>query len=257
MSSPSDPHHLARDALARGTALLAGPGRERHALDPAVQATGTPAEPLLGLRCGPSVRAVAYPAEVAITAEHGPAHRVLTIGIAVDRSGQIGVATPAGQPHLAPERVGNLTVDLGLRALGLPTPAPDRPVACFVDGTWLDHVLELALVADLGDPPRWREISRLHPLAGGTSRSPDELRHARAALDDDWEALRRSVARAGRSGPLMSAAVAQWCDAGAFARRMLATVPDPAPLLADLEEILRPRDAARVRTATQPALRAR
>lgn len=256
MTASPDLQRLAHRALADGTALLADrSGRDPITLETAALASWSSAEPLLGVHCAPSVHAVAYPAEVVVATDDLWEDHV--VGIAVDRSGATAIVPPdEGASITAPDQ-GCLTLDLGLRALRLPTPPPERPIESYVDGTWLDHVLMVALAADLGDPPRWREISRLHPLAGGLTRSPETLRRARGTLHGGWESLRCSVARSGRSGRIMSAALARWCDTGSFARRMLAPVPETELLLADLAEILRPRDAALLRMAIQPVLRAR
>ncbi len=256
MSVSPDLQRLAHKALADGTALLADRhGRDPITLETAALASWSSAEPLLGIHCAPSVHAVAYPAEVVVATDD--LFQDHLVGIAVDRSGATAIVHPdEAAPITSPDH-GCLTLDQGLRALRLPTSPPDRPIESYVDGTWLDHVLMVALAADLGDPPRWREISRLHPLAGGLTRSPETLRRARATLHGGWESLRCSVARSGRSGQVMSAALARWCDTGAFARRMLAPVPEPEVVLADLTEILRPRDTALLRTAIEPVLRAR
>lgn len=256
MPTPPDLHRLAHQALAHGTALLAdGSGRAPITLETAAATPWSSTEPLLGVHCAPEVHAVAYPAEVVVARDRRcEDHRA---GVAVDRSGAATIVHPGGADPVPTPVSARLTLDQGLRALRLPTPPPDRTIESYVDGTWLDHVLLVALTADLGDPPRWREISRLHPLSGGHPRSPEALQRARSTLHGGWESLRCSAARASISGGIMSSALARWCDTGAFARRLLAPVPEPEQLLDDLGEILRPRDAARLRTATRPVLGAR
>ena len=199
--------------------------------------------------------AVAYPAEVVIHDDRGTTDEV--IGVAVSSDGEWAVADPHGA-MLDPVASGSATLDLGLRAFGLPTPPPSDDIAAFVDALWLDAILDLVLTSDPGEPPRWRALSRLHPLGSlGAVASPEQLRAARSDLPGGWEALRRSCARPGRVGRFMSAGLADWLDEGSFARRLVASVPDPTVVLADLGELLRPREASLLRAALRPPVEIR
>jgi hypothetical protein len=253
MPTPPDLLQLAHEAHAAGAAIIVDESARRPiTLPPAAPGASGIVEPLLGMRCGSAVVAVAYPVEV-IVHRHDDRIVEAQIGVAVDRSGNVAIADD-GSP-LETLESGNCSTDLGLRALGLATPPPDQPVEAFVDGIWLDQVLQLALDADLGKPPRWRSISLLHPLGHGRVHSPEELRRLRADLPGGWESLRRALVASGRRDALMPAPLADWCDTGAFARRLLATTVSAADVIDDLAEILRPRDAALVRMALQPELR--
>ncbi len=256
MTSKPDPilRALADEALISGTALLHEGGRHPVSVASEPLDPGTAPEPLLGVRCTASVIAVGYPAEVVVH-DRGEV-RDLVVGVAVGCDGRTAIADPTSPVRIEPAGDGCVTFDVGLRALRLPTPPPPDTVSGFVDRLWLDRVLDLVLLADLGNPPRWRDISRCHPLTGGRALQPSAMRRARDELAVEWEAFRRSVARSGGSGPVMSAALAAWYDTGSFARRLLSALPDPDLVADDLDELLRSSDAEQLHVALSPLRRA-
>ncbi len=194
---------------------------------------------LLGVRFGPAVDAVAIP-----LGGPGPAPV-----LAVERTGEAIVAGQGGGAAAEPPASGAIVLDLARRSLGLATATPDRPVAQLVDAVWLDRVLAAVLDAPLGEPPGWPAIARHHPLAiPGPPPSPEGLRHRYVDIGS-WSALRRQVVARSVWWPPVSASLAAWFDDGSFARHGFAALADPEIVLADLHELLRPADAARVDSA--------
>lgn len=102
---------------------------------------------VLGVRFGQSVDAVASP--VGFRRPHSPPPVV-----AVDRFGEAVLVDPLLDAPYDVSGKPSIVVNAALRALGLATPAPDRPVATFLDTVWLDRALTATLAAPLGQPPR-------------------------------------------------------------------------------------------------------
>jgi len=216
---------LLDEAVRRRTSLIRRrrPGRR----DPVIDVGA--ALDLTGLELRGDVDAIAY----------RPFGRNDATVVAIERTGGVTATTPVGAEAF----------DDGRRALGLPTPPPPVTLAHYVEALWLDRALALTLDADLGRPPRWAELSRAHPLADGCRTDADELRRRTGALPVGWARLRERIAASRLTTSTMDARVARWCDEGAFARRMLAGVAEPTDAGADLDELLDPADAERLRAA--------
>ena len=135
------------------------------------------------------------------------------------------VITPDGEVWVSgpddPGPVGHLA-DMCRRALGLPTPPSEVGVDALTAALWADRVLAAALA---GEPLDRRRVAALRP---GPVRSWGEVRTARAA---------------GAWGELdIDPADAAWMDDGAFARWVLAALPDPVDTVGDLVDVV-PDDA--------------
>jgi len=140
----------------------------------------------------------------------------------VDRDGAtVTAVTPDGEVRVTgadePGPVGHLA-DVCRRVLGLATPPPEVGVDELAVALWADRVLAAALVDDRLDR---RRITAMRP---GPVRSWAEVRRARAA---------------GAWGELdVEPEVAGWMDDGAFARWVLAALPDPVDVVLDLVDVV-------------------
>lgn len=174
--------------------------------------------PLLGVRFGQSVDAVASP--VGFGRPHSPPSVV-----AVDRFGEAVLVDPL-----------------------LGTPAPDRPVATFLDTVWLDRALAATLAAPLGQPPRWGELAALHPCAptGLRFTSPKCLVHRRRANSLSWLTFRSLLVDRAISWPPITGALAVWFDHGSLCRHLFSLLPEPETIQAELGELLSPHDVTRI-----------
>ena len=222
---------LADDLLQHGVAMVRMHGRN-------IRLHRADASPLglLGVRFGPAVEAVA----IRLGRDDGPV-------LALDRSGEAMVVTDTG-PSRPADLDGSLTLDLARRSLGLPTAPPARRVDELVDAVWLDRVLRATLDAPLGEPPGWVTLARLHPANAGPASSPEALRHE-AVATPTWERLRHELAEHRVRWPPVSATLARWFDVGSMARHAFAVLPDVDVVNADLADLLRPADAARIHAA--------
>jgi hypothetical protein len=197
----------------------------------------------------------------------------LVLGVAVTRDGEAAVGfVPRGTstPRVDQSRVDDLSghvPDALRRALGLPNPAPNRPIAELLTLQWLDRLAEHS--SSRPGALRWADVVRLHPAV----HTLDEIvRHepavARtlgtsdvAALAEDqlvtigqsfadvgsWERLRTAYATASaptdavpeiEPGELplgLTPDAAAWMDDGMFCRWVL----DCYPSLDDLRAIVR------------------
>ncbi len=229
---------LADDLLDRGGALARVRGRP-------VRLTRADPDPfaLLGVRFGPAIDAVACSLRASSGTAEGPV-------LAVDRCGDVVVVD--GHRCSTGASEAPLVLDLARRSMGLTTAPATRPVRELIDAVWLDRLLRATLDAPLGDPPGWVALARLHPGGRvGPAASPEVLRH-RAATAPSWSRLRHAIADGRARWPPVSGALAQWFDDGSLARHAFAVLPEPDTVLADLTELLRPADAARVDAVLNP-----
>ena len=122
-------------------------------------------------------------------------------------------------------------IDVVCRALGRPSPPPERTPAAWLELRWLDAIAEAA-------PPAraalaWADVAMLHPLADGSPVDPETL--AVATLTNEqyttWRFLREhSAVPAGVALPPpggRSLPTAEWFDDGSFARWVHRDLPDP------------------------------
>ncbi len=240
MTRPIPQHlqHLADDAIRRDRAV--------GLIDGSVVALTTLADqpdwtPIHGVRCGPAVGAVAFPFG------WRPQHK-LPLALAIDRSDTAVVVEPKRPGALFVDEEESLLLDAGRRALGLPTPPPASTPLQLNDAIWLHRILELTLDSPLGEPPPWPVLSCLHPLSEG-SLTPEGLRHRRRAVHTEWHTVHQQAQRTGVDWVRLTPAMAAWFDHGSFARWLLASLPEATTIAAELGELLRPSDFARVTDA--------
>ncbi len=233
---------VATEASRRGVPTLLVGGAVVSVNDPLIG--GLPvlgSLPLLGVRFGQSVDAVASP--VGYGRPHSPPPVV-----AVDRFGEAVLVDPLLDTPYDVSGEPSIVVDAALRALGLGTPAPDRPVATVLDTVWLDRALAATLAAPLGQPPRWGELAALHPCAptGLRFTSPECLVHRRRANSLSWLTFRSSLVDRAISWPPITGALAVWFDHGSLCRHLFSLLPEPETIQAELGELLSPHDVARI-----------
>lgn len=233
-----------------GSALVCELGRPPVILPATAHRYGA----LVGLSCPTTIGAVAACHE-AILSVDGSRHEV-ALGVAVSRAGP-SVARfrcDCDRPRTLDRLAGPL-VDLGLRALGLATPASPRAPLDLIDAAFIDSVLNAVLDADLGSTrPSWSDIGATHPLAGSLAITPLELRNRRWALHPIcWSTVRQRLVRCRSVDDFeLTPAVAGWLDDGSLARWLLARYPEPSQILADVCELLDPATAAAMATAHEP-----
>ncbi len=204
--------------------------------------------PIVGVRCPPDTTAVAYPLEATVRSPGGILDT--RIAVVVPRKGHPVIADAAGH-RLCPQTMAAPLIDLGRRAMDLPTAEPDRPLLGLLDRIWLDRMLAAVLDADLGLSPAWRTLASLHPALPHLG-DPGRLSTARAQFSTTWAALRQRIVVSQLRWPGMAPDVAHWLDDGSFSRWCIADTPEPVPILRDLDELLDPRDSKRLREALSP-----
>lgn len=235
--------------LSPGSALVEETGRSPTILAATPHRYGA----LVGVTCPRPVDAVA----AAHRARLHTGGRVsdAVVGVAVTRAGTVAVRV--GQDHRPPRslrRIEGPLVDIGLRALGLATPACARRPLDLLDAAFAETVLRQVLDADLGCPPTWAEVSASHPLAAGVPLTAAELWTRRSDLAPvEWSHVRdRIVARECRPDPELTPSLALWLDDGALARWLFARHPEPDQMFADVCELLDPVTAGAFRAAHAP-----
>ncbi len=240
MTRPVPHHlqHLAADAIRRNRAV--------GLIDESVVALTTLVDqpdwtPVHGLRCGPTVGAIAFPFG------WQPQHQ-LPLALAIDRHDTAVVVEPGRAGALFVDEEESLLIDAGRRALGLPTAPPAATPLELNDAVWLHRILELTLDSPLGEPPPWPILSSLHPLGGG-GLTPEGLRHRRRTLQTGWHTVHQEAQRAGVDWVPLTPALSAWFDHGSLARWLLASLPEATTIVAELGELLRPSDFARVADA--------
>ncbi len=205
--------------------------------------------PIVGVRCPPGTTAVAYPLKATVRSPGGIVDT--RIAVAVPREGHPIIIGQAGH-RLRPQTMAASLIDLGRRAMDLPTAGPDRPLIGLLDRIWLDRVLATVLDTDLGLPPSWHTLASLHPALPHLG-DPGRLSTARARFSATWAVLRQRIAVAQVRWPGMAPDTARWLDDGSLSRWCLADTPEPVPILRDLDELLDPRVSRRLREALSPA----
>ena len=227
---------VAAEASRRGVPTLLVGGRIVSVGDPVLRGL-----PLLGTRFGPSVDAVA--SRVGFGRPHNPPPVV-----AVDRYGEAVMVDPLLDTPYDVSGEPSIVVDAALRALGIATPLPDRPVAAFLDAVWLDRALAATLEAPLGEPPGWGDLASLHPCAPDRPRllSPEHLVHRRRSGAHSWSAFRSSLIERSITWPPVTGALAAWFDPGSLCRHLFSYLPEPEVVRAELGELLSPHDVARI-----------
>jgi len=191
-----------------------------------------------GVRCGPEVRAIAYPFGWCDEFD-------MPLALAINRSDTAIVVDPHRADALFVDDGESLLIDAARRVLGLPTPAPGATPLHLNDMVWLHRIFELTLDSPLGEPPPWPLLACLHPLSDG-SHTPEGLRHRRGALRTDWQSVHQLAQATGVDWVPLTPTGAAWFDLGSFSRWLLASLPDPATVLRELGELLRPSDYTRV-----------
>jgi hypothetical protein len=167
------------------------------------------------------------------------------------------VTAPTRQPSSGP------VADACRRMLGLPTAAPpSNTVGWWVDG-WLQVVFRLAIG---GEDASWRAIATTS--IGRASATPSAIAEAivnlgrtrswadlfAEATDDALRFAHDLDGHPPRLWPFCDADVLSWMDVGAFARARLGHQPPLAILLAELDDLLQPGVADRVRATVTLAL---
>lgn len=233
---------LASETARRGIPVVLTAGRMVSVGDPVHRAL-----PLLGVRFGAGVDAVGSRVGFGRPGVPPPV-------VVADRWGEAVLFDPLLDEPFDVDDQRSIVVDTARQALGLATPAPERAVADYLDAAWLDRVLEAALDAPLGEPPRWPQLASLHPAVDHErlAVSPEQLAHRRRRADVGWSALRRSVVTRRVTWPPISASLASWFDDGSFARHLLSQLPEPEVVCAELCEVLRPADASRIGAVVAP-----
>lgn len=198
-----------------------------------------PVDQLLGFRApdawdafGVTVtgRTVPYPAD---GGDGGPLpdHRPLLVTFLAGRDGGAAalLVPDDHEPMLIDEPRGSdaqgAIADLCWRVLGRPTAPPQVTVAQFWAAWWLDRIVSLA-AADPSWSPSWETLQLLHPAADASTG------------DDAWARLRTDPDRAHLLPPGLPGDVLDWMDDGILSRWALAQLPDPAPLLDAVAELL-------------------
>ena len=238
---------LGERALAFGRGVVAVRD-DMIALPPPDPPSVHPYGPIVGIRCAPEVSAVAYPLPVGLIS-CDPSGR--QIAVVVTRAGDCHVVDLRVRAPMSVSLELGPGVDVGRRALGLPTPAEPTPPVALLDAIWLDRVLAAVLDADLGTSPPWMALCVLHPLAD-QALEPWCLRDRRLALRVDWEGFRHRATRPDAPWPGLDPSVAAWLDTGSFARWSLADMPDPGTVLTDLGDLLDPATMTCVDEALGP-----
>jgi hypothetical protein len=149
-------------------------------------------------------------------------------------------------------------VDLLLRTVGRPTPAPTSPPVRWCDAVWLDRIASTTLAGDVGHRDV-EALAGLHPLLPPRSTLDDlAALHREQAADPvgAWRGVRRAASRRGAPDTVtegeLRATVSEhlspeevaWLDEGSLARWLEAELPDLADLLG-LTDALLPRRLAR------------
>ncbi|MGY6499294.1 MAG: hypothetical protein ACXIVQ_00135 [Acidimicrobiales bacterium] len=119
------------------------------------------------------------------------------------------------------------------RAVGLPTPAPCRPVADVDTALWLHRVLEAA--------------------ADGLDVDVDVVDALEPPVPLTWQALHDQTVAGAWTELGVPPTLAQWCDLGIFSRLVLASFPELDELLADLADLVDPVAFAHLVARTIPS----
>ena len=203
----------------------------------------TPIESMCGTTAPPQARMVGLAAPAMTTRRrdgHGREGHVVHL---VDREGVSATAlrddgeiTTFG-PDRAPQS--GRVPDACRRVLGLPTEPPDTTMTGFVFTAWLVVLSGRESTLD------WRAAVALHPVAPSLPNDPTAAQVADATREMgeamDWDRYRKvTAAIGGFPFGATGAAVAQWSDAGLFARWAVDELPDPADALHHLADRLAP-----------------
>jgi len=254
MKINSGPLKLAESAIESGLAVCADHKGELTSCDSNGGKNLAPLPhmygPIVCVSCPEGTAAVAYPLEAELISNKSI--RSARIALVVPVVGR-PVIMSADRRRLYPDTRAATLIDLGLRALGLTTARPTLPLIGLLDRIWLDRVMAAVLDSDLGRPPEWGSLAALHPAMPRCT-DPDQLAVVRALFHTRWETLRLRIVAADIRWPGMPPTVAHWLDDGSVSRWCVADTPDPAPILDDLDELLDPAVAERLRASLAPSL---
>lgn len=159
----------------------------------------------------------------------------LTMAGVVTRHGQIGwrLQLPDGS-FFDPVPEEGFMLDVLRRSLELPTPPPPESTGRLQMAAWIAAILDT-------EPSRrrlrWEDALGLHPCMDG-----DPVRtvvEAEAILEelcvhDGWDSIRRAVAAGMESEQTPPPDLAEWMDAGMFARWVLCGLPDLESLMPEV-----------------------
>lgn len=174
----------------------------------------------------------------------------LAMACAVRRGGQVGwrMRLPDGDFYdRVPEE--GFMLDILRRSLGLPTPRPPASTAALELAAWFGAIIGRSM--DEGRKLDWCETIRLHPAVsdGTPAENRERVLRARSSLasDDEWDLMRRLVAAGLTTATTPPPHLADWMDAGMFARWVL----DGLPPLDDLLSMVRPHLEPEARRQTR------
>ncbi len=207
-----------------------------------------PYGPLVGVRCGRAVQAVAYPLSARLVDNEETDAR---IAIVVNRTSRPQIIDPRKDQPLTVEAELGPAIDVGRRALGMPTPAELASPSDVLDVYWLDGIISVVIRSGLEESLSWAAAVLMHPLADETI-EPWRLRDRRLKLPLGWDAFRSRACNASSPWPGMNPGIARWLDDGSFARWCLANLPDKDTILDDLRDLLEPSVMACIDEALSP-----
>lgn len=204
----------------------------------------TPVESMCGITAPPQARMVGLAAPAVATRRGDARERDGHVVHLVDRDGVSATALRSDEgelltfgPDHAPQS--GRVPDACRRVLGLPTEPPDTTMTGFVLTAWL------VVLAGRDERLDWCAAVALHPVAPTLPVDPTAAQVADATREMgeamDWDRYRRVTAAIGGFpfGPA-GAAVAEWSDAGLFARWAIDELPAPADALHRLADVLPP-----------------
>ncbi len=206
--------------------------------------------PVVGVVCPPGTTAIAYPLDVSVRS--GPASQSTLIAVVVPRAGRSLIIDRSANRQLHPTTEVAPLIDVGRRAMRIPTPPPDGQPIDLLDRIWLDRVMTTVLDAGLGAEIRWPVVAALHPVCGSRPQRSHPTPVARAQFRVRWRELHALVADSSLRWPSMTPEIAQWLDTGSFSRWCIADTPEPIPILTDLEELLDPAVHQQIEACLRP-----
>src|SRR5207248_10475214 len=118
------------------------------------------------------------------------------------------------------------------RALGIPTPPPERPFT-----EWVARMLFRLAIGDGGDGRR----------VGWTQLQPELERYEAVGGEGSWDLLRRLAAKGHELRVDVSTDVAAWMDDGMFARWVLGDQPSYEYLLEEVKRTTTPEAFTQIR----------
>lgn len=159
---------------------------------------------------------------------------------------------PDGAPTVSTHPPEGRIDDYCRRALGIPTPPPERGSIELWALHWLAAVIDEV-------PTRWADVAALHPAIVLAVTSPTdgsapevaslvELGNAFADVAS-WDHLRRECAKGRVQLPELPKALAIWHDTGSFSRDVLGEWPPLADLAASAIDVLPTKTAAQLADA--------